>query len=157
MTRTLHRLSLSALIAAGLQISFSAQAATTEAYADDHSIVERVRPAGVLVIKEAEATPAAEAAPEGDVPGAEAVAAAPADASKATYDSACFACHGTGAAGAPIVGNADQWSARIAQGNDTLYSNAINGKGGMPPKGGAMQLSDDEIKAVVDYMVAQSQ
>jgi cytochrome c5 len=154
MTSTFTRLSLSALIAAGLQISLPAYAATIEAFADDHGIADRVRPAGVLVIKEAEATPAAEA-PQGDVPGADAPASA--DASKATYDTACFACHGTGAAGAPIVGNADQWSARIAQGNDTLYSNAINGKGGMPPKGGAMQLSDDEIKAVVDYMVAQSQ
>jgi len=75
---------------------------------------------------------------------------------KDMYASACFACHGTGAAGAPILGDKATWSARIAAGIDTVYTNAINGKGGMPPKGGRADLSDDAIKAIVDYMVAES-
>ena len=78
---------------------------------------------------------------------------------KANYNAACFACHGTGAAGAPLFGNKDAWKARIAQGNATLYANAIKGfqgkTGFMPAKGGS-QLSDADVQAVVDYMVANS-
>ena len=78
-------------------------------------------------------------------------------AGKGTYDTACFACHGTGVAGAPKLGDAAAWSARIAQGMEAMLANAIKGKGGMPPKGGRMDLSDDAVKAAVEYMVEQSQ
>ena len=74
----------------------------------------------------------------------------------ATYTQACQACHMTGAAGAPKLGDKAAWAPRIAQGNDALYAAVINGKGAMPPKGGQMQLGDDVVKAAVDYMVAQS-
>lgn len=74
---------------------------------------------------------------------------------KQAYQQACFACHGTGAAGAPKLGDKAAWKSRIAQGKETLYNHAINGKGAMPPRGGS-QLSDDALKAVVDYMVAES-
>jgi cytochrome c5 len=148
MIRKISTFALTSVIAASLQFSVTASA-------DNHEIADRVRPAGILVIKEATAT-----APEaqGDVPGGDVASAAPvADAGKATYDTACFACHGTGAAGSPILGNKDAWAPRIAKGIDALYANAINGTDkGMPPKGGTT-LSDDEIKVVVDYMVAQSQ
>jgi len=77
-----------------------------------------------------------------------------------TYQQACFACHGTGAAGAPKLGDKAAWADRIAQGNDTLYKHAIEGfkgaKGFMPAKGGRADLSDDAVKAAVDYMVAES-
>jgi len=86
-------------------------------------------------------------------------ASAHADGQK-TYQSACFACHGTGAAGAPKTGDKAEWKARIAQGNNTLYDHAIKGykgaKGVMPAKGGRADLSDDAVKAAVDHMVAQS-
>ena len=76
------------------------------------------------------------------------------------YKSSCFACHDTGVAGSPKVGDKEAWAPRIAQGVDTLYKHAIEGfqgsAGVMPPKGGS-SLSDDAIKAVVDYMVANSQ
>lgn len=75
----------------------------------------------------------------------------------AEYQSKCFACHGTGAADAPKVGDKAAWKARIAAGNSTLYTNAIKGKGAMPPKGGHVNLSDDVIKAIVDHMVSESQ
>lgn len=68
----------------------------------------------------------------------------------------CAACHASGAAGAPITGNASAWSERIAKGIDTLYLNAINGINAMPAKGGNASLSDDNIKAAVDYMLEQS-
>ena len=77
------------------------------------------------------------------------------------YHSACIACHGAGVAGAPMVGNAAAWAARIAAGSDSLYANAINGlvgsSGVMPAKGGNTTLSDAEVKAAVDHMVSQSQ
>ena len=75
---------------------------------------------------------------------------------KDIYNSVCMSCHMSGAAGAPITGKADQWSERLAKGNDTLYSNAINGIGVMPAKGGLMSLTDDEVKSAVDYMLEQS-
>jgi len=105
--------------------------------------------------------------PVGQVATEATTAAAPAAASaggavdgKGTYQSACFACHGTGAAGAPKVGDKGAWSARIAQGEATLYEHAIKGfqgkSGVMPAKGGNAALSDDAVKAAVDHMVAQS-
>ena len=88
------------------------------------------------------------------------VAAATIDGTS-VYQNACMACHAAGIAGAPRVGDAAAWAERSAQGNDTLYTNAIQGLQGqagvMPAKGGNMSLSDDEVKAAVDHMVAQSQ
>ncbi len=78
---------------------------------------------------------------------------------KAVYEASCALCHTTGVAGAPKYGDAEGWTARIAQGNDMLYEHAINGfmgKGMMPPKGGNAKLTDDEVKAAVDHMVTGS-
>ena len=75
----------------------------------------------------------------------------------ATFQKACVACHMTGAAGAPKLEDKAAWAPRIAQGKDALYTSALKGKGAMPPKGGQMQLSDDEIMAAVDYVVSQVQ
>ena len=74
----------------------------------------------------------------------------------------CQVCHATGLAGAPRIGNRDAWQARIAQGKATLYQHAMNGFMGpagaeMPARGGNDALSDSEVKAAVDYMVAASQ
>jgi cytochrome c5 len=90
------------------------------------------------------------------------VAAAPAEASAGehTYKVTCAMCHATGTAGAPLLGNKDEWGPRIAQGKDVLYGHAINGftgaKGAMPAKGANAGLSDDDVKAAVDYMVAKA-
>jgi len=75
------------------------------------------------------------------------------------YNAACMACHSTGAAGAPKLGDAVAWADRIAKGNDVLYSSGINGIAGtgMMAKGGCMNCSDEEVSAAVDYMVAGSQ
>ena len=88
-------------------------------------------------------------------PAAAAAAAGPVDC-KAIYDQACFACHGTGAAGAPKLGDSGAWSARIDQGMDTLFDHALNGFKGMPPRGGRADLDDDSVKAAVKYMVDNS-
>jgi cytochrome c5 len=77
------------------------------------------------------------------------------------YKGKCIACHGTGAAGAPKLGDKTAWGPRIAQGNAVLTLHAIEGfksdTGYMPPKGGFMSLSDEEISLTVQYMVSQSQ
>jgi cytochrome c5 len=76
------------------------------------------------------------------------------------YNEACIACHGAGIGGAPILGDAAAWEARIAQGADILGDHAINGYTGsagyMPPKGGRMDLSDEEIIEAVTYMIDES-
>jgi len=83
----------------------------------------------------------------------EKVAAAP---GQDTYEASCAVCHATDAMGAPAVGDKAAWAAVVAKGIDQVYSNAINGKGGMPPKGGNMDLTDAQLKEVVDYMVGAS-
>ena len=79
---------------------------------------------------------------------------------KAIYDKVCVACHAGAIPGIPKLGDKVDWEPRIAQGNDVLYDHAINGFMGagmpMPPKGGA-DISDDEAKAAVDYMVQSAQ
>jgi cytochrome c5 len=64
-------------------------------------------------------------------------------------------CHAAGLAGAPKAGDAAAWKARVAQGVPTLHDHAINGIRAMPAKGGNPSLSDAEVKAAVDYLVAQ--
>ncbi|MGC1506828.1 cytochrome c5 family protein [Ketobacter sp. MCCC 1A13808] len=72
------------------------------------------------------------------------------------YNTTCAACHGTGVAGAPKVGDKAGWTSRIAQGNETMYTHAIKGLNAMPPMGTCATCSEDDIKAVVDYMVSES-
>jgi cytochrome c5 len=72
------------------------------------------------------------------------------------YRQACAFCHDKGAAGAPKTGDTAAWGPRLAQGMDTLYTVALRGKGAMPARGGNPSLSDPDVKAAVDYMVAQS-
>lgn len=69
------------------------------------------------------------------------------------YNTYCAICHKLGMNAAPKYGNKALWAKRIAQGRDTVYSHALNGLRGMPPRGGFAQLTDDEVKAGVDYMV----
>lgn len=76
---------------------------------------------------------------------------------KSTFNKTCSLCHASGAAGAPKTGDKADWGPRIAQGKDTLYKHALEGftgaKGAMPAHGGNPALSEDEVKAAVDYMV----
>ncbi len=75
------------------------------------------------------------------------------------YQTFCFACHTTGANNSPIMGNIEAWEPRIAKGMDALYENSINGfnNGMMPPKGLCMDCTNEDLQAVVDYMVQASQ
>ncbi len=74
---------------------------------------------------------------------------------KKVYEESCFACHATGIAGSPKLGDKATWASRIATGMDAMYNVALNGRGAMPPKGGNMSLSDADVKAAVDYMIDQ--
>lgn len=108
------------------------------------------------------------AAPEAAAPEAPA-AAAPAPAEpvvaenaqgKKIYGNVCSMCHAVGAAGAPKPGDKADWGPRIAQGKDMLYKHALEGftgaKGVMPARGGSTTLSDEDVKAAVDFMADQS-
>ena len=75
------------------------------------------------------------------------------------YMASCFACHSTGAAGAPKVGEgmAAEWEPRLEKGIDTVVANAINGINTMPAKGLCFDCTDDDLKAIVEYMIENSQ
>lgn len=73
------------------------------------------------------------------------------------YKGICFSCHDVGVAGSPKLGDKAAWAPRIATGKDALLNSALHGKNAMPAKGGNPALSDDEVKAAVDYMVGQAE
>lgn len=122
------------------------------------AVEKRLKPVGVLVLasdsqpdEKSEGTGQAAkeiVAPLAAIDGTEKI--------KAIYTASCAACHTTGAAGAPKLGDKSTWAPRIKTGMDTLYNSALKGKNAMPPKGGNASLSDDDVKAVVDYMVSEA-
>ena len=75
---------------------------------------------------------------------------------KDVVDSVCIACHGTGAHGAPKIGNKKAWSKLASRGLTGLSKNALKGIRQMPPHGGNPALSDTEIERAITYMVNQS-
>ena len=109
------------------------------------AIEERIQPVGQLCL-------------EGDSScGAAVAASGGAKSGEDIYNSNCMACHSTGAAGAPKLGDAAAWSGRLDKGIEQVYANAINGINGMPAKGLCMSCSDDDIQSVVDYIIENSQ
>ena len=104
------------------------------------------------------AEPAIEAAAEAaaDAAPMEVAAAATEFDAAGAYQMSCNACHGTGAAGAPMLGDAAAWEARMEKGMEALMSNVINGVGAMPARGICMTCSDDDLQAIVNYMLAQN-
>lgn len=123
----------------GLSLVFSVNAAM-----DDQSIAERLKPVGQVCV-------------EGDDCGtaSAAVASGPKDASE-IYNSSCSACHGSGVLGAPKLGDAAAWAARLEKGVDTLTANAISGINAMPPMGTCGSCSEDDIKQTIQYMIDNS-
>lgn len=143
------------------------------------SLPEPAAPAEEGAKKEADAAPAAATAPAAAAPAAAApaaaapTAAAPAAAAPAApapaaapqqaaavnpageklYKSVCFACHATGVANAPKFGDKAAWDPYIKTGMDAMVKVAMQGKPPMPPKGGAANASEDDIRAAVQYMV----
>jgi len=72
------------------------------------------------------------------------------------YNETCSACHSNDAIGAPVVGDKELWNERLKLGIQTIYTHAIDGFNAMPPKGGNIDLTDEEVKAVVDWMINSS-
>jgi len=99
------------------------------------------------------AEPEAEAAPAEEAAATEAVdESIDLAAGKQLYDTVCFACHSTGVAGAPKIGDKDAWAPYLATGMDTMLQKSIHGTGAMPPRGGS-QASDEELRNAIEYMV----
>ena len=73
---------------------------------------------------------------------------------KAVYDNACYKCHRTGVDDAPKTGNKTDWAPRLKQGMETLYKSVMEGKGAMEPRANRPELTDEELKAGVDYLVS---
>jgi cytochrome c5 len=136
-------------------------AARAEQTAENTAPVAQVNVAGdTPAATDAAAAEPAVATADGGAPAGEAAAAGD-DAGKATYSGLCVSCHGSGLPGVPQVGDKAAWEPRIAQGMDVLYTHAIGGFVGasgmpMPAKGGNPALTDDQVKAAVDHMVAGS-
>jgi len=98
--------------------------------------------------------------PEAAPPAAAASAAPAAKADpakgKQVFESNCAACHATGVAGAPKLGDKTAWAARVSQGYPTLYDHALKGIRGMPAKGGNTGLSDADLANAVGYLVVEA-
>jgi len=118
----------------------------------EKKVLDRIKPLGEVATTAEEAQLAS---PKTEEP-APVVASGPMTPEQ-VYNTACMACHSSGAAGAPKIGDIADWSPRIAQGNDVLFEHATKGFKGMPPRGGSSQLSDEDISAAVTYMVERSQ
>ena len=116
-------------------------------------VIENIKPVGEVYIA-GESEPEAAPAPAAD---AAATATAGPKSGEQVYNSNCVACHGTGAAGAPKLGDTAAWAPRIAAGMDSLLANATNGLKAMPPKGLCMTCSDAELQGAVEYIVNNSQ
>ena len=141
----IKRIAISVMAA---MLAFSA-AAVELTDAQRSAIEERIKPVG-------ESCMAGDASCGGV---SEAVASSGPRSGEDVYNAACMACHSTGAAGAPKLGDAGAWADRIAKGPDALYNSGINGLPGtgMMAKGGCVSCSDEEVNAAVDYMVSGSQ
>lgn len=127
---------------------------------EPNTLENRIKPIGqVRLVGQAQPVIASAPAMSAAAPAAE-VAAAPAaekPLGERIYSSACFACHGTGAAGAPKLGDQAAWTPRSAQGMAVLMQHATNGFNAMPARGGNAALTDDELKAAITYMLERAQ
>lgn len=129
------------LIAMALAFSVTAADLTDKQRA---AIEERIKPVGEVCL-------------EGDnnCGGAAVASSGGSRSGEDVYNAACMACHSTGAAGAPKLGDVADWADRLGKGMDVLYASGIKGLAGtgMIAKGGCMNCSDEEVTAAVDFMV----
>lgn len=145
---------IAVLLAAFSAVSYAASSKQVSPHAlgersvfSDRAIEQRIRPAGnVCVVGEECGVVAEEVVADGPRSGQQ------------VYETACAACHATGAAGAPRKGDAAAWRERLSEkGRGTLVANTVSGIGAMPAMGMCMDCSEDEIAEAVDYILEQSQ
>jgi len=127
-------------------VALSTTAVAWAQSAREQEIIDRIKPVGEVCVEGDSACAAPVAA----------VASGPRSGEQ-VYGTACVACHDSGLAGAPKIGVAADWAPRLAQGEEALVANAINGIRGMPPRGTCMNCSDEEIKLAVEHILAKSQ
>ncbi len=155
---------LAMTIGLGLTVAISGCSETVEVPTSDaekQAQLSRIRP--VVTLDDLKTPKAAEPAPAPAAAPTPAAAAEPAAAPAATasvkpmYDKACMACHTTGAAGAPMLGDQAAWESRLsaAGGIDGLVTSAKTGKGAMPPNG-ASTYSEAEMRQVIEFILAES-
>jgi cytochrome c5 len=163
MTRQIPSLKRAMLLTTTLLVALGVSGCSDDAPAELNAeqraaLVERIKPVVSLndLVSKQEAQVVAAPAPAVATEAApvEAPASASADA-KGLYDAKCMMCHTTGAAGAPMLGDAAAWEPRTANGVDALVASARTGKGAMPPNGGSA-FSEDEMRQVIEYMLAEA-
>jgi cytochrome c5 len=138
---------LSRMVASDTQVAWVKQSPAYAAAVD-----ERIKPVGQVSLPgdELAGGAVATAIPEAAAPVAAKLTG------EQVYNAACFACHGTGVGGAPKFGDAAAWKPRVAKGKAILNKHSLEGfqgeAGYMPPKGGRVDLSDEEIIAAVGFM-----
>lgn len=125
---------------------------------EEDAIVERIKPVGIVCVEGRSCSESSmpETATTGmdDNNARDVVANAVVD----NYNKSCATCHTAGLAGAPKFGVSDDWASRVAKGKEALYESSINGlPPAMPAKGMCFSCTDDDLKALVDYMVENSQ
>jgi cytochrome c5 len=141
--------------------AYAGRSTKDEPAMSDAAVTKRIAPvARISIDPNAKAPEPAKAAPALTTAAMTAVAIPPAAAKggaadgKKVYDATCTACHASGIAGAPKFGDKAAWAPHLQGGVPHLYETALKGKGAMPPKGGNANLTEAELKAAVDYMVA---
>ncbi len=136
------------LLVAAVYLLTAARFSATGISGAPEEVAARIKPIGTVTLAGAGGAPAVAAQPAAAVdegPGA------------AIYNQACFACHASGAAGAPKLGDQAAWEPRVATGIDAMLQTAINGKGAMPPRGTCATCSDEDLRAAIEYMVSKLQ
>jgi cytochrome c5 len=70
------------------------------------------------------------------------------------YQRSCFACHSTGAAGAPVSHDTAAWEPRMAKGMPALIESVKKGFNAMPPTGLCADCTDEELTVLIEFMAA---
>jgi cytochrome c5 len=123
------------------------------AFASSDDIAERIKRVGDVCVQGVECS-SEMAAPIGMATTVDEQVAAVGSNVESNFNKSCATCHNVGIAGAPKFGDAGAWASRIEKGIDVLYASTINGlPPGMPQKGMCFSCSDDDLRALVDYMV----
>ncbi|HDY84311.1 hypothetical protein LCGC14_0524210 [marine sediment metagenome] len=118
--------------------------AVTPASMTEEDVAERIKPDAEVTVGEVPVVVAAAAVDETETVGG----------GEQIVTQVCSMCHGSGMMSSPKLGNKADWAPRIEKGIDTLHTHAIVGFNMMPARGGKADLSDDDVKAAVDYMVS---